>query len=64
MPRVAGKRPASEADAADLFRRGGPKAIRVASVGDAAGAATADARLADDDDDCLLYTSPSPRDRG
>ena len=34
MPRVAGKRPASEADAADLFRRGGPKAIRVASVGD------------------------------
>ena len=51
MPRVAGKRPASEADAADLFRRGGPKAIRVASVGDAAGAATADARLADDDDD-------------
>ena len=54
MPRVAGKRPASEADAADLFRRGGPKAIRVASVGDAAGAATADARLADDDDDSHL----------
>ena len=63
MPRVAGKRPASEADAADLFRRGGPKAIRVASVGDAAGAATAataDARLADDDDDSHLAPPPDP----
>ena len=65
MPRVAGKRPASEADAADLFRRGGPKAIRVASVGDAAGAATADARLADDDDssraaDAHLAGPPPP----
>ena len=60
MPRVAGKRPASEADAADLFRRGGPKAIRVASVGDAAGAATADARLADDDDDSRAAAPPDP----